>query len=76
MIPKPGEEFETDVCSCLQAVEVAYGYLMIDHFINMDVVEKESRVLSVLRLARNGLEEVVNNYSNGIKEEPKPFKNV
>ena len=73
---KPGEEFETDVRDCQRTVEVAHDYLMIDEFDELNVIEKESRVLSLLQLVSRGLEEVVNNYHKRIKGKPESLKKV
>ena len=69
---KPGVNFETDVLNCQRAIAVAIDYLMIDEHIKIDNGEKESRVMGLLDLAENALEEVVNNYHLRIKE-PEPL---
>ena len=77
MIPKPGEQFETDVRSCKNVVELSYNYLLMNEMMEGFVdEEKESKVLSVLQLVSRGLEEVVNNYQWRIKEVPKPSNKV
>ena len=69
---KPGVDFETDVLNCKRAIAVAIDYLMIDEYIRIDTGEKESRVMGLLDLAENALDEIVNNYHMRIKE-PKPL---
>lgn len=72
---KPGVDFETDVLNCKRAIAVAIDYLMIDEYIRIDTGEKESRVMGLLDLAENALDEIVNNYHMRIKE-PKPLRKI
>ena len=68
-ILNPGKDFENDVRNCLQTVEVARDYLMIDEWI--DVPSKESRVLSLLEMVAHDLEDVIANYHLRIDRESK-----